>query len=166
MTSLYIDGDIFVTEGGVLERFASGKSDGWEPDQPGDGLLREPPTVDLASGFGGRREGTVFAYDQPNARLVAYDKASGEYVGQYRLAGDETGWERDARPVPAAGRRGSSSDRRVDVQDGGPPGDPRGCAGRGRGVTRAISLRGPIRLRLGRTDDQPLTRGPDCDPAA
>ena len=92
MTSLYIDGDIFVTEGGVLDRFASGKSDGWEPDQPGDELLRKAPVVHLSAGIGGRRQGTVFAYDQPNARLVAYDKANGDYVGQYRLAGDANGW--------------------------------------------------------------------------
>jgi hypothetical protein len=92
MTSLYIDGDIFITENGVLERFASGKSDGWEPDSPGDELLREAPTVDLSAGFGERREGTVYAYDQPNARLVAYDKDNGDYVGQYRLSGDTEAW--------------------------------------------------------------------------
>jgi hypothetical protein len=93
MTSLYIDGDIFIVEDGVLERFASGKSDGWEPDQPGDELLREPPDIAFSSGVGPRREGTVFAYDRPNARLIEYDKASGDYLGQYRLAGDAKGWE-------------------------------------------------------------------------
>src|SRR6478672_5240676 len=31
MSSLYIDGDMFVAEGGVLERFTAGKSGGWGP---------------------------------------------------------------------------------------------------------------------------------------
>ncbi len=93
MTSLYIDGDIFITEGGVLERFTSGKNDGWEPGSPGDELLRDAPNLRLATGFGDQRKGTVYAYDQPNARLVAYDKESGDYVGQYRLSGDKRAWE-------------------------------------------------------------------------
>jgi hypothetical protein len=92
MTSLYIDGDIFITEGGVLERFASGKSDGWEPDPPGDELLREPPVTNLTSGVGERRKGMVYGYDRPNARLVAYDKATGDYVAQYRLSGESEDW--------------------------------------------------------------------------
>ena len=92
MTSMYIDGDIFVTEGGVLERFSSGRNDGWETDPPGDALLRDAPKVVLSAGVGERRKGTIYAYDQANARLLAYDKADGSYVGQYRLASDAESW--------------------------------------------------------------------------
>jgi hypothetical protein len=93
MTAMYIDGDIFVLEGGVLERFSSGQSDGWQPRDPPDTLLREKPTGVLVAGQGERREGTVFTYDRDNARLIEYDKATGEYRAQYRLAGDADGWQ-------------------------------------------------------------------------
>ncbi len=92
MTAMYIDGDIFIIEGGVLERFSSGKNDGWEPKAPPDALLREDPTAVLLTGQGERREGTVFTYDRENARLIEYEKSSGAYVRQYRLAGGEEGW--------------------------------------------------------------------------
>ena len=92
MSAVYIDGDMFVIEGGVLERFASGKSDGWEPGELPDGLLREQPSASLVAGQGDRREGTVFTYDREYARLVEYEKSSGNYLRQYRLAGDADGW--------------------------------------------------------------------------
>jgi hypothetical protein len=93
MTAMYIDGDVFIVENGVLERFASGKSDGWEPKDPPDLLLRDAPTAVLVAGQGDRREGTVFAYDRENARLIEYGKGTGEYVAQYRLAGGDEGWK-------------------------------------------------------------------------
>jgi hypothetical protein len=93
MRSMYIDGDIFVAEDGVLERFTSGKNDGWEVTPPGDDLLREAPVVSLLAGAGDRRSGTIYAYDKPNARIVAWDKASGDYVGQYRPVGGPKEWQ-------------------------------------------------------------------------
>ena len=45
------------------------------------------------AGQGERRKGTVFTYDRENARLIEYDKASGDYLRQYRLAGGDDGWE-------------------------------------------------------------------------
>jgi hypothetical protein len=93
MTSLYIDGDIFVTENGVLERFASGKSDGFTADTIGDELLRPTISVDLLAGEGDRRAGTVYTWDQANARIIAYTKDRGEYVAQYRLAGGAPDWK-------------------------------------------------------------------------
>ena len=93
MTAMYIDGDIFIVEGGVIERFSSGKSDGWEPKPLPDTLLRTTSTAVLVAGQGDRRKGTVLTYDRDNARLIEYDKASGEYRGQYRLAGGDEGWK-------------------------------------------------------------------------
>ena len=92
MTAMYIDGDIFIIEDGVLERFSSGKNDGWQPKDPPDTLLRDKPTAVLLGGQGERREGTVFTYDRENARLIEYEKSSGDYLRQYRLAGDDEGW--------------------------------------------------------------------------
>ncbi len=93
MSAMYIDGDMFVVDGGVLERFASGKSDGWEPKDVPDGLLREQPSASLVAGQGDRREGTVFTYDREHARMIEYDKAGGDYLAQYRLAGGAEGWD-------------------------------------------------------------------------
>ncbi|HYH91800.1 MAG TPA: hypothetical protein VD763_01480 [Candidatus Saccharimonadales bacterium] len=93
MTSMYIDGDIFIAEDGLLERFTSGKNDGWEIETPGDELLRPAPEVSLVAGWGGRREGTVYGVDLPNARIVAYDKGGADYLAQYRLAVDPDEWE-------------------------------------------------------------------------
>ncbi len=94
MTSMYIDGDIFVVENGALERFTSGKTGGWDPARIGDDLLRKAPVISLVTGSGDRGSGVVYAYDRPNARIVAYDKAKGTYVAQYRLAaGADAGWD-------------------------------------------------------------------------
>jgi hypothetical protein len=92
MTSLYIDGDMYITEGGVLDRYTSGKSDAWEPGVPGDELLRPTSNEVLVTGAGARNEGHVYTYDRTNARLIAYDKRSGDFVAQYRLA-EGDGWE-------------------------------------------------------------------------
>ena len=93
MRSMYIDGDIFIVENGLLERFTSGKSDGWVVGDPKDQLLRPTATVDLVTGSGERRTGTIYAFDRRNARILAFDKDSGRYVAQYRLAGGATGWK-------------------------------------------------------------------------
>ena len=92
MSSLYIDGDIFITENGVLDRYTSGKSDAWEPGAPGDELLRPTRNEVLVTGAGGRNEGRVYTYDRTNARLIAYDKRNGNVLAQYRLA-EGDGWK-------------------------------------------------------------------------
>ncbi len=94
MTSMYIDGDIFVVEDGVLERFTSGKTGGWDPGPIEDTLLRKAPVVSIVTGAGDRGAGRVYAYDRPNARIIAYDKDDGDYVAQYRLAeGVDEDWD-------------------------------------------------------------------------
>ncbi len=93
MTSMYIDGDVFIAEAGLLERFASGKSDGWDPAKLDDRLLRPTVNVTLVAGEGDRRLGVVYGYDRANGRVIAYAKADGKLVAQYRLAGDLPDWE-------------------------------------------------------------------------
>jgi hypothetical protein len=93
MSSLYIDGDLFVTEDGTLERFASGKNDGWKPDAPDDTLLRPDPEFSIVAGGTDRRTGVVYVYDKANERVIAIDKANGDYKGQFRLAGSQPGWD-------------------------------------------------------------------------
>jgi hypothetical protein len=93
MTSLYIDGDLWIAEDGGLVRFSSGKSDGWKTKALEDGLLRAAPEYSLVGGDTKRRTGVVYAYDKPNARIVAVDKTNGDYKGQFRLAGGVDGWD-------------------------------------------------------------------------
>jgi hypothetical protein len=91
VTSMYIDGDVYMTEGGTLERFTSGQAGDWKPGTPGDELLRSAPGYGLVTGAGERGQGRVYAYDPENARLLAFAKGDGKYVEQYRLA-EGDGW--------------------------------------------------------------------------
>jgi hypothetical protein len=93
MTSLYIDGDIFVTEDGEMVRFVSGNSEGWEAVDPGDTLLRGAPEYTYISSGSDRRQGLLYGYDSANARIVAVDKADGSFREQYRLPAGNAGWE-------------------------------------------------------------------------
>jgi hypothetical protein len=93
MSAMYIDGDVFITEAGILERFTRGKSDGWEAGSPDDTLLRPTADLVLVAGSGDQRDGVVYAFDRRNDRVLAFDKAGGEYLAQYRLAGGRPEWE-------------------------------------------------------------------------
>ena len=92
MTSIYVDGDLFAADGGTLVRFVSGKNDGWDAVAPDDTLLRPAPTYSIVSGGTDRRTGNLYAFDRPNARVVAVDKTNGTYQAQYRLAGGISDW--------------------------------------------------------------------------
>jgi hypothetical protein len=92
MSSSYVDGDLFVVDGGALVRFVSGKDDGWQAGAPLDTLLRPASTYSLVSAATERRVGNVYAFDRPNARIVALDKKAGTYRAQYRLAGGASDW--------------------------------------------------------------------------
>jgi hypothetical protein len=92
MTSLYIDGNMYIAEGGLLERFTRGNSDGWEWEPPEDQLLRKDPDVVLVTGSGDPSDGTVYAYDRANGRILAFQKGDGEFIAQYRLDGEAKDW--------------------------------------------------------------------------
>jgi hypothetical protein len=90
---LYIDGDIFITDDGSIVRFIDGRAEGWEADPPPDVLLREAPAYRLITSASDRRAGVLYGYDPENERIIAIDKAKGDYIEQYRLAGGVDGWE-------------------------------------------------------------------------
>jgi hypothetical protein len=92
MRSMVIDGDIYVIEGGEIQRFVSGRDDGWAVDELGDALLREAPRYTMIATADPRREGVMYAFDALNRRIVAFDKPTGDYLAQYRLAGDDRAW--------------------------------------------------------------------------
>ena len=96
ITSLYIDGDIWVTDDGAILRVTGGTTQGWATTLPPDGLLRDAPVYTVVTSGSERRTGRVYGYDPANQRILAFFKASGEYIEQYRLAGGATDWA-DAR---------------------------------------------------------------------
>jgi hypothetical protein len=90
---LYIDGDIFIADGGKIVRFVDGRAEGWEADPLPDTLLRKAPAYRIIASATEKRKGVLYAYDPTGARVVAIDKAKGTYLGQFRLAGGARGWE-------------------------------------------------------------------------
>ncbi len=96
ISSLLLDGDIFVAEDGAVARVIP--ASGWTADLPKDTSLRPSSdytlisSPDLASGESSRRTGTLYAFDTANDRLVAFSKADGSFIAQYLLAGKDTAW--------------------------------------------------------------------------
>ena len=92
ITDLYIDGDIWVADGGQVLRLVGGKAEGWEAAVPGDETLRGDPSYTRLTSGSPRREGTIYGYDPKNQRVVALSKVNGTYLQQYRLAAGDQGW--------------------------------------------------------------------------
>lgn len=96
--SLYIDGDLFVCDAGVVRRFVSGRSEGWTAAPPGgsfsaaDSARRPAPAYSLVTSGSDRRTGSLYAYDPGSARVVAFDKASGSFQQQFRIAAGGHDW--------------------------------------------------------------------------
>ena len=105
VTSMSIDGDIYLADDGDVVRFSAGRDDGWEAQPPGDEVLRRAPEFRLISSVSARRDGRVYGWDPESRRIVAWDKADGAFVEQYRLSGRNEGWTdiRDMYVVPGRG---------------------------------------------------------------
>lgn len=93
VTSLFIDGDIWIADSGAILRVVSGTSDGWAAEALPDGKLRPAPSFSAVMSGSDRRAGRIYGYDRPNARLVAFAKAKGGYLEQYRLALGSKAWD-------------------------------------------------------------------------
>jgi hypothetical protein len=92
ISSLYIDGDIWLADGGQVLRVVNGNSAGWSATAPGDSVVRSAPAYRLITSGSERRTGTIYGWDPKNARVVALSKANGSFLGQYRLTGGAKGW--------------------------------------------------------------------------
>jgi hypothetical protein len=92
ISSMYIDGDIWLADGGRLLRIVNGRTEGWAAADPGDSVLRPIPRYTLVTSGAPRREGHLFAFDATNHRVVAFLKSDGSFVEQYRLASESTAW--------------------------------------------------------------------------
>jgi hypothetical protein len=92
MAVTYVDGDFYATDGGDVIRFYDGKTDGWDPKDPDDELLRPAPSYSLLAAATESRSGLIYALDRPNGRVIALSKTDGTYQAQYRLAGGVDDW--------------------------------------------------------------------------
>ena len=92
VTSLHIDGDIYLADDGQVVRYSAGRDDGWDAASPGDEVLRDAPEYRLIGSVSARRDGRVYGWDPGSRRVVAWSKVDGEFVEQYRLSGNNEGW--------------------------------------------------------------------------
>ena len=90
MTSIAIDGDVYMTNDGELRRYSAGAADDWSPAEIGDELLRPLLTPTLVMSAGASRTGIVYVWDSSAGRVIAYSKASsGALLAQYVIS-DQT----------------------------------------------------------------------------
>jgi hypothetical protein len=84
LTSIAIDGDVYMTSDGALRRYSGGAPDDWAPAVIGDELLRPALTPTLVMSAGAARTGIVYVWDNSAQRVIAYSKAaSGAMLAQY-----------------------------------------------------------------------------------
>ena len=96
---IFIDGDVYALATGSVTRFVGGRPDasftvGAPPD---DADLRPGHRYQLMTASSTRGEGMLYVYDAAHERVLAFDKAYGDYQAQY-VAADGT--------APFAGVRG------------------------------------------------------------
>ena len=87
MTGIAIDGDVYMTNDGVLRRYSGGAADDWSPAEIGDELLRPLLTPTLVMSAGASRTGIIYVWDRSARRVIAYSKASsGALLAQYIIS--------------------------------------------------------------------------------
>ena len=92
VSSLYIDGDIWIADSGQVLRVVNGNSAGWTAAAMRDAVLRGQATYQYIGSGAERRTGTIYAFDNANDRLVGLSKVNGSFVAQYRIVGGSTAW--------------------------------------------------------------------------
>jgi hypothetical protein len=109
ITSLLIDGDIYATEAGVVERLIP--TGGWKPATLPDTDIRPTSTYatmvspNLGDGSYSKGTGTLYAWDSQNHRVVAFSKNGGKYLAQYVPVSGGVTWNdlQDIDVLPALG---------------------------------------------------------------
>ena len=88
--AMLIDGDIYFAQGGAARRVVP-QSD-WKPADIGDQIIHPTTRFTLLSTYDAKGAGLIYGYDAASGRIVAYQKADGSFVAQYRLANGDPSW--------------------------------------------------------------------------
>ncbi|MES1239905.1 MAG: hypothetical protein ABUL57_03490, partial [Chloroflexota bacterium] len=92
LTSMHIDGDVWIADAGEISRYSGGATGSWTAATLTDSILRPAPAYTLIGSGSDKRTGTIYGFDPGSDRLVGLSKVNGSFVGQYRLAGGDAGW--------------------------------------------------------------------------
>ena len=92
VTGMYVDGDVFLADGGSIVRLRNGSETEWKPGEAGDEVLPAPRDYRFVSSPAARGEGVLYAFDAANQRLVAFDKAAGTFLAQYQAGHTTVDW--------------------------------------------------------------------------
>jgi hypothetical protein len=86
---MYIDGSVYLLDGGIVKRYDSGQATvkNWTADPPGDTVVRPaaPYYTRIISDNVVADQGNLYIYDGPGRRVVVIAKSNGAYVGEYVL---------------------------------------------------------------------------------
>jgi hypothetical protein len=85
---MYIDGSLYLLNGGTALRFDSGQQiRGWTADKPADTAIRPTPPSYRAIAADNRvaDQGNLYVYDNIGRRVIAFTKTRGKYVREYVL---------------------------------------------------------------------------------
>jgi hypothetical protein len=85
---LYIDGSVYLLNGGVLQRFDSGQQiRGLTTNKPPDSIIRPKAPVYTSISSDSRivDQGNLYVYDNVGRRVVAFTKSDGKYVKEFVL---------------------------------------------------------------------------------
>ena len=88
---MYVDGKVYLVDKGQITQYELGEVvKTWKPGSPGDQLLRPngPVYTRLTADNSAQDQGTFYAYDGLNRRIVAFKKVDGSIVGQYVVPAD------------------------------------------------------------------------------
>ena len=84
---MYIDGSVYLADGGVIDRYDLGQLiRGWSAEPP-PGEPR-PHYTKLAADSPIKDEGNLYAFDSAGRRVVVVQKRNGQFVGQFALPAD------------------------------------------------------------------------------
>jgi hypothetical protein len=93
---MYIDGKIYLVQGGKITQYELGQAKGWSVDPPPDSIgtaaIRPLPVYKhLASDDPAQDKGNFYAYDVKNKRIVEFLKSDGSVIAQFMVP-DNTPW--------------------------------------------------------------------------
>jgi LysM repeat protein len=81
---LYVDGKFYLVDKGKVTRYVLGKPvTQWVPAQPPGSRTEKPFYTHLTADNAAQDQGTFYACDSANGRIVAFTKTAGAFVQQY-----------------------------------------------------------------------------------